>query len=539
MRFRFISTLAAVVALAVPCEALAIAPKAQFAYTGHEQRYTVPPGVVMLGLAAEGGHGGEYAEGGGREGGVGALMPVTPGERLFAEVGAAGVYGGGPVFGGGGAAGPPPPVLCMSNGTLCGDVYASSGGGASDVRTCSMSAASCPGGVSSAATRLIVGGGGGGESGSGNGPNVTCGGNGATGSANNFQYPPGNPSGGHPVPIITAAGIVYPANYLPDTSQSGITPAGNGTATAGFGGSQAGCTAGGGSVFFSDSIAGSSAVGPAGGTGGNASSLRPMYSGCNVSVGNCFDAGPGGGGGGGYFGGGGGATGLDKSSGNCGTCNGAGSGLPGGGGSSFTSNKTMDPVDESNLLGAGNGLVIMVPVIEIDTPVNGAVYTPGQVVDASWACAYDNVSPGTDLGFGNGCTGTVASGSPINTSPGTHAFTVSGTVNSNGRQTVNATVTYTVKSGGSSGPGIRQLTAKINSAHHTAKFTFKATGATGYQCALVKRPKPHHKKAKPSFSSCHSPKSYKNLTKGKYMFEVRALSVAGPGPPKSQHFTIA
>jgi hypothetical protein len=444
IRFRFIILLAAGMALAGPCEALAIAPKVQFSYTGGEQSYVVPAGVVMVGLAAEGGQGGGNGGGAGREGGVGALLTVTPGQRLFAEVGAAGVYGGGPVFGGGGAAGPPPPVVGMCNGSPCAHVYASSGGGASDVRTCSISAASCSGGVSSAATRLIVGGGGGGESGSGNGPDVQCVGNGNTGSANNFQYPPGNPSGGHPVPIITAAGIVYPANYLPDTSQSGITPAGNGTATAGFGGVEAGCSSG-GSVFFSDSVAGSSAVGPVGGTGGNASSLGPMYSGCVLAANNCFDAGPGGGGGGGYFGGGGGATGLDKTTGNCGTCNGASSGLLGGGGSSFTSNWTMDPVDESNLLGAGNGLVIIVPTVEIDTPANGAVYAPGQVVNASWACAYDNASPGSDLGFGNGCSGSVANGSPIDTSPGTHTFTVTGTVSSNGNHAVSATVTYVVK----------------------------------------------------------------------------------------------
>jgi hypothetical protein len=272
-------------------------------------------------------------------------------------------------------------------------------------------------------------------------------GNGATGNANNFQYPPGNPSGGHPVPIITAAGIVYPANYLPDTTQSGITPAGNGTAKAGFGGSQAGCSSG--SVSFSDSVPGSGAVGAVGGTGGNASSLGPMDPTCSGN--SCFDAGPGGGGGGGYFGGGGGATGVDKVSGNCGVCNGAGSGLEGGGGSSFTSNETIDPVDESSVLGAGAGIVIIVPVIEIDAPANGAVYTPGQIVDASWACAFDNTSPGTDLGPGGSCTGTVANGSAIDTSPGTHTFTVSGTVYSNGYHPIGATVTYTVAKPGAGG----------------------------------------------------------------------------------------
>lgn len=528
MRFRSIFRCVVMAALLLPGGALAIAPKVQFAYTGGEQTYIVPSGVVMVGVAAVGGHGGEYGgEGGGREAGVGALLPVRPGQKLFAEVGAVGVIDGGPVFGGGGAAGAPPPVI-----TTGGTPYASSGGGASDVRTCSSSAASCPGGVNSAASRLIVGGGGGGASGSGNGPNVTCVGNGATGNANNFQYPGGNPSGGHPVPIITAAGIVYPANYQPDTTQSGITQAGNGTAKAGFGGSQAGCSSG-PSTGWADSVAGSNAIGPVGGTGGDASSLGPNYSSCTLSINNCFDAGAGGGGGGGYFGGGGGATGLDKPTGNCGACNGAGSGLEGGGGSSFTSNKSIDPIDESSLTDTGAGIVIIVPVIEIDAPANGAAYTPGQVVHANWACAYDNTSPGTDLGSSNGCTGTAANGSAIDTSPGQHTFTVSGSMYSNGNHTVSATVAYMVGAA-----RVSITAAKINSTLHTAKFTFKATGAaTGFQCALIKREK-SGKYPPPSFSSCRSPKTYKHLKSGRYKFQARALSGTRHGTPETKSFRI-
>jgi len=118
-------------AAAVNGSVVAIAPKVMFSYTGREQTYVVPPGVVMAGVAVEGGQfGAQGGEGGGRDGGVGALLPVTPGEKLFVEVGSAGVYGGGPVFGGGGAAGQPPPVLCKGANGPCGDVYASSGGGA-------------------------------------------------------------------------------------------------------------------------------------------------------------------------------------------------------------------------------------------------------------------------------------------------------------------------------------------------------------------------------------------------------------------------
>jgi hypothetical protein len=221
----------------------------------------------------------------------------------------------------------------------------------------------------------------------------------------------------------------------------GVTPAGGGSNMAGSGGSMAGCTSNG--TGLGGGVAGSAAIGPAGGTGGNASSLAPNYASCTVSANNCADPGAGGGGGGGYFGGGGGATGVKETS-TCGACNGATPGQGGAGGSSFVSSRMMDPVDESGLLGApADGTAVVVPAIEIDAPRNGAVYAPGQKVNAVWSCGYDSQ---TGLGIGgNGCTGTVASGAPIDTSPGTHTFAVSGTVSSNGAQRVSSTVTYTVR----------------------------------------------------------------------------------------------
>jgi hypothetical protein len=106
-----------------------------------------------------------------------------------------------------------------------------------------------------------------------------------------------------------------------------------------------------------------------------------------------------------------------------------------------------------------------VPVIEIDAPANGAVYTPGQSVDASWSCGFD---PATALGPGNNCTGTAASGSPIDTSPGTHTFTVQGKVNNNASQKLAATVTYTVRSGGS--PSLSTTSGRVGG----LKFTLTA-----------------------------------------------------------------
>src|SRR5579864_4652746 len=96
MRVRLVTAFAAASALAFPAAALAITPKAQFSYTGGEQSYVVPPGVVLLGVAVEGGKGGGYGgQGGGSAGSLGALLPVVPGQRLFAEVGSAGAYDGG------------------------------------------------------------------------------------------------------------------------------------------------------------------------------------------------------------------------------------------------------------------------------------------------------------------------------------------------------------------------------------------------------------------------------------------------------------
>jgi hypothetical protein len=75
----------------------------------------------------------------------------------------------------------------------------------------------------------------------------------------------------------------------------------------------------------------------------------------------------------------------------------------------------------------------------------------------------------------------------------------------------------------------------IDAAHRTAKFAFRAGGATGFRCALLK---PALRHGKPRFARCHSPKSYAHLRHGKYVFEVRAVSSAGAGPVARHRFTI-
>ena len=89
-------------------------------------------------------------------------------------------------------------------------------------------------------------------------------------------------------------------------------------------------------------------------------------------------------------------------------------------------------------------------------------------------------------------------------------------------------------------PDTKITKSKINRKHRTAKFSFKAIGATsGFQCALVRQPKKHHKHPKPKFSRCSSPKSYGHLKPGRYTFLVRALNATGPDrTPAKKSFRI-
>ncbi len=550
MRFRLATVVALVgaAALALPAMALGMAAPTQFTPTGQQQVYTVPSGVLLEGVVAVGGWGGStdpqppalqgiFAEGATLQG----YLATRPGQTLYAEVGQSGTAGGGSTFGGGGAAGAPPPGVpnCTLAGSdmsvPCSGPWAGSGGGASDIRTCSELAASCSGGVTSAASRLIVAAGGGGEGGGG------LGGNGAGcdnpgykgGEGQNYQLPTASLSG--PAAINTDAGIVVPG-FAGGAEASvmtvdGSTNAAMGTTAAGAGGVRTGCTVGTppNTVFYSGSVAGTAGSASNGGAGGNASGLGPC---CGSPS---FAPGGGGGGGGGYLGGGGGATGM----GTCSGCNGnGGTGAGGAAGSSFASNSIEYP-EVVQAYNTGDVFIEFVPVIEIDTPANGAVYSPGQVVDANWSCGY---SSSTALGCSSGTTGTVPSGSPINTTPGTHTFTVQSTVNnSGGSHPISATVTYTVKAGGGKPAAAKITKAVISSRHHRAKFKFKSTaaGATGFQCALSKKPKDEHNKAKPRYRSCTSPETYKHLKAGHYTFLVRVVSGGIAGTAASKRFKIS
>jgi hypothetical protein len=170
-------------------------------------------------------------------------------------------------------------------------------------------------------------------------------------------------------------------------------------------------------LSFSGSVAGASGSGRAGGSGGNAPE----------------QAGGGGGGGGGYNGGGGGGSGqICTTNPGC-LINDDSNGSGGAAGSSFIS-PVVEGIDTA-FTGSygGSPSVTYTPEVKISTPANRATYNQGQVVDAAFACG--------SL-FTSACTGTAASGQPIDTSTvGLHTFVVNGT--SYG-QALTGTVTYTV-----------------------------------------------------------------------------------------------
>jgi hypothetical protein len=448
MKFRLMWTgvVTVAAALGLPVTALGspvpkMAPPSLFRYTGSQQTYVVPSGVVLEGVYVQGAWGSENGDFGQAGANLRGLLPVRPGERLYVEVGQNGSYNGKATFGGGGAAGAAPPVVAGGVGE-----YASSGGGASDVRSCSALAKSCPGGGTSLGSRLIVAGGGGGWGGGGNGQ-VPCTTQQAGGAENDQPLPKGDPLLG-PVPIAIPAGIVVPGLASNDhprvETNNGVTDAAPGSAGPGAGGSMAGCGGGSnGQNALSDSVAGSSGSGTNGGTGGDASGLPP-FSGDGCTGTECADAGPGGGGGGGYFGGGGGATGLDRCVSPSGACNSATYGQGGAGGSSFASKRILYPLTAgASAAGTGNVVVRFAPAVQIDVPAEGAVYSSGQVLRAEWSCqVVDPLLFGT---LAQNCTATLAPGLPISTTPGKHTFTVKG-VNRNPQEPISATVTYTVKS---------------------------------------------------------------------------------------------
>ena len=79
---------------------------------------------------------------------------------------------------------------------------------------------------------------------------------------------------------------------------------------------------------------------------------------------------------------------------------------------------------------------ITAPTVTTTSPADGATYTPGQVVNASYSCA----DPDDAV---TSCLGPVASGNPVDTSTvGAHVFTVN--ASDHAANTTSKTVHYTI-----------------------------------------------------------------------------------------------
>lgn len=271
MRIRhYLAALAAVAASSAAIAAPAGAAPVQvpFAYSGADQFWTVPAGVIEATFTLQGAAGGTVFSGFGGEGGFGAevraTIPVTPGERLTVIVGGQGRSGIAGFNGG---------RLGGSNGLTWGG---GSGGGATTV-------------LSSSGASLLVAGGGGGAGSNGAGTAPGTGGDGgaadiagAPGTASTPSTPGGgglaNGGGG-------AAGTGTVAGAAGGTGTAGMGGAGGEQAVASAGGNGGG--GGGGLVGGGGGGAGGSTdatTAGAGGGGGAGGQSFATATATNVSV---------------------------------------------------------------------------------------------------------------------------------------------------------------------------------------------------------------------------------------------------------------
>jgi hypothetical protein len=89
-------------------------------------------------------------------------------------------------------------------------------------------------------------------------------------------------------------------------------------------------------------------------------------------------------------------------------------------------------------------------------------------------------------------------------------------------------------------PGTRLTGAKIEKATGRANFHYRGTASTrSFQCKLIRPLGKQHVASRPRFSKCGATKAYTHLLPGRYTFEVRAVSAAGPDPtPAKRRFRI-
>jgi hypothetical protein len=163
------------------------------------------------------------------------------------------------------------------------------------------------------------------------------------------------------------------------------------------------------------------------------------------------------------------------------------------------------------------------PTASIATPLDGASYSQGQVVSASFSCRDATGAPGLDSL--NGCAGTVANGAPIDTSaPGVHSFAVTAT--SLDGQATTTTISYTVIP---TPAAPTNVTAPASSTSTTARVAFAGDPALAYQCSLDGA----------GWAACTSPVTVTSLAAGSHTMRVRQIAAAGtPGDIASVSWTV-
>jgi len=175
------------------------------------------------------------------------------------------------------------------------------------------------------------------------------------------------------------------------------------------------------------------------------------------------------------------------------------------------------------------------PSASLTTPADGATYSRGEVVRASYSC-----SPGGDGGTLKpdvaGCSAPVANGAPIDTATaGAHTFEVIAT-DTDG-QVATAFSHYTILQP----PPHTTITfgpADGSTVHAPPRFTFVSDDpGSRFECRLLTRPSAA--KRPPPFKACSSPYQSPHLMPGRtYVFQVRAIDPSGqvdPAPP-SRYF---
>jgi hypothetical protein len=163
--------------------------------------------------------------------------------------------------------------------------------------------------------------------------------------------------------------------------------------------------------------------------------------------------------------------------------------------------------------------VVPPPSVEIASPANGATYSQGQAVTASYAC---HVGKGAEL---KTCDGPVANGAAVDTAAlGSHSFDVDAEDSLGGKTSKEVSYTVVAKAPPVAPNTILgshpKKTIKSKKKKVKVKFTFSSdvAGAT-FECKLDKG----------SFAPCVSPKTYK-VKAGKHTFTVEAIGSGGADP---------